>query len=124
MLRTALIALGGATGSVLRYWMSSGVHLFLDRDFPYGTLFVNILGSFIIGSLYVLLYERLDVSPEWRALLIIGVLGGFTTFSSFSIETMNLIEAGEQLKAGISIMLSISLCISACWVGMVMARQL
>jgi len=124
MLRTALIALGGATGSVLRYWMSNGVHFFLDRGFPYGTLVVNILGSFIIGSLYVLLYERLDVSPEWRALLIIGILGGFTTFSSFSVETMNLIEAGAQFKAGMNIILSLSLCISACWVGMVLARQI
>ena len=124
MLRTALIALGGATGSVLRYWMSNGIHIFMNGSFPYGTMAVNILGSLIIGTLYVLLYERFDVSPEWRALLIIGVLGGFTTFSSFSVETMNLIEAGEPFKAGMNIILSVSLCISACWVGMVMARQL
>ena len=124
MLRTALIAVGGATGSVLRYWMSNGIHQFMNGNFPYGTMAVNILGSLIIGALYVLLYERLDVSPEWRALLIIGLLGGFTTFSSFSIETMNLIEAGETVKAGINILLSVSLCISACWVGMVLARQL
>ena len=124
MTRITLIAAGGATGSVLRYWLANGVHKFMNGDFPYGTLVVNILGSLIIGSLYVLLYERLDVSPEWRALLIIGLLGGFTTFSSFSIETMNLIEAGEQLKAGFNVLLSVSLCISACWFGMVMARQL
>ena len=124
MLRTLLIAAGGATGSVLRYWMSNGVHVFLGRGFPYGTLAVNLLGSFIIGLLYVLLYERLEAGPEWRAFLIIGVLGGFTTFSSFSIETMNLIEAGEQLKAGINILLSVSICISACWLGMIWARQL
>lgn len=123
MIRMALIAAGGATGSVLRYWVANGVHVLFGREFPYGTLTVNVLGSLIIGALYVLLYERLDAGPEWRALLIIGLLGGFTTFSSFSIETMNLIEAGAQLKAGINILLSVSLCLSACWVGMVLARQ-
>lgn len=124
MTRIALIAAGGALGSVCRYWIASGMHALWGRDFPYGTLTVNVLGSLIIGLLYVLLYERLDAGPEWRALLIIGLLGGFTTFSSFSIETMNLLETGAQLRAGMNVLLSVSLCLSACWLGMVLARQI
>lgn len=124
MLRIAFIAAGGATGALLRYWLSNGVHAFLGRGFPYGTLTANIIGSLIMGILYVFLYERMDVSAEWRAGLVIGVLGAFTTFSAFSIETVNLIEAGEQLKAGINILLSVSLCITGCWLGIVFGRQI
>lgn len=124
MLRIAFIAAGGATGALLRYWLSNGVHAFLGRGFPYGTLTVNIIGSLIMGILFVFLYERMDVSAEWRAGLVIGVLGAFTTFSAFSIETVNLIEAGEQLKAGINILLSVSLCITGCWLGIVFGRQI
>ena len=77
-----------------------------------------------MGLAYVFFVERMDVSPEWRAGLIIGLLGAFTTFSTFSIETLNLIEAGEPLKAGMNILLSVTLCITGCWLGMVMGRQL
>jgi len=95
----------------------------LGRGFPYGTLVVNIVGSLLMGLLYVFLFERMDVNTEWRAGLIIGLLGAFTTFSTFSIETLNLIEAGEQLKAGMNIILSVTLCILGCWIGMVFGRQ-
>lgn len=116
------IATGGATGALLRYWMSNGVYALLGRDFPYGTLAVNVTGSLSMGVLYILLFERMDTSIEWRAGLMIGLLGAFTTFSTFSIETLNLIEAGEQLRAGINILLSLSLCIIGCWVGMLIGR--
>jgi CrcB protein len=118
------IAAGGATGALLRYWMSQGIHSFMGRGFPYGTLSVNLLGSLLMGLLYVFLIERMDVNPEWRAGLIIGLLGAFTTFSTFSIETLNLIEAGEQLKAGLNILFSVTFCITGCWLGMIIGRQI
>jgi len=124
MIRIALIATGGATGALLRYWVSSGVHAIWGRGFPYGTLTVNIVGSMLMGLLYVFLFERMDMNTEWRAGLIIGLLGAFTTFSTFSIETLNLIEAGEQLKAGMNILLSVTLCMLGCWTGMVLGRQI
>lgn len=124
MTRILLIAAGGATGALLRYWLSTATHLLLGRDFPYGTLLVNVFGSLTMGLLYVFLFERMDVSPEVRAALLIGLLGAFTTFSTFSIETMNLIETGEQIKAGINILLSVSLSLLGCWLGLVVGRQL
>ena len=118
------IAAGGATGAVLRYWASTGIHTLLGRGFPYGTLAVNVTGSFIMGLAFVFLIERLSAGMEWRAGLMIGLLGAFTTFSTFSIETLNLVEAGEPLKAGVNILLSISLCLLFAWVGMILGRQL
>jgi fluoride exporter len=124
MIQLISIAIGGATGALCRYGMSNGVYLLLGRSFPYGTLAVNILGSVIMGSVYVMMIERMDVSPELRAGIIIGLLGGFTTFSAFSIETLNLLESGETIKAGFNILLSVSLCVSGCWLGMILGRQL
>mgnify|MGYP006451500491 CR=1 FL=1 len=124
MLQIISIAGGGAIGALLRFWMSNGVYALLGRAFPYGTLAVNALGSIIMGLLYVFMLERMEVSPEWRAALMIGLLGAFTTFSTFSIETMNLIEAGEISKAGLNMFLSVALCVTGCWLGMIMGRQI
>lgn len=77
-----------------------------------------------MGLAYVFLFERMAVSSEMRAALVIGLLGAFTTFSTFSIETLNLIEAGEQLKAGMNILLSVLLCLAGCWLGLLLGRQL
>jgi CrcB protein len=124
MTQIVFIAAGGAIGALLRFWMSQGIYTLLGRGFPYGTLSVNVLGSLVMGILYVFLYERMNMSPEWRAALVIGLLGAFTTFSTFSIETLNLLEASEHLKAFVNILLSISLCLVACWFGIIGARQL
>ena len=118
------IAIGGAFGSLFRYGMSNGIYILLGKGFPYGTLAVNILGSIIMGSVYVLMVERAVISEELRAGITIGLLGAFTTFSTFSIETLNLIESGEIVKAGLNVFLSVVLCISACWIGLIVTRQL
>ncbi|MDM8564061.1 fluoride efflux transporter CrcB [Candidatus Halobeggiatoa sp. HSG11] len=123
MMNLAAIAVGGAVGALLRFWVSSGIYAVLGRDFPYGTLAVNVLGSFLMGFLYVFFLERL-VSSELRAIILIGFLGAFTTFSTFSLETMNLLSDGEQTKALLNIFLSVSLCLLATWLGMLLARQI
>lgn len=118
------IAAGGALGAVMRFGVSNGVHLLFGRDFPYGTLTVNVLGSLLIGLFYILLIERYSLGPELRAILIIGMLGAFTTFSTFSMETYNLLESGELMKALVNVLLSVALCLVATWVGVVIGRQI
>lgn len=118
------IAVGGSLGALLRYGVANGVHALLGRGFPYGTLVVNVSGCLAMGVLYVLLVERLAVSPEWRAALLIGVLGAFTTFSSFSMETFALFEEGERMKALMNVVLSVSLCLAAVWLGVLAGRRL
>jgi len=117
------IAAGGALGSVLRFWMSGWVAGMLGRDFPYGTLLVNVSGSLLMGFLYVVLIDKFNASTELRAVLLIGLLGGFTTFSSFSMETFHLLEAGEIFKALMNIILSVAVCLAATWLGVVVGRQ-
>ena len=124
MTRILAIAAGGAVGSVLRYWLSNGVHALLGRGFPYGTLVVNVVGSLLMGFLFVLFLDRLTNEAVLRAGVLIGVLGGFTTFSTFSIETWNLIEDGALLRAGMNAGLSLVLCLTAVWIGVLLARQL
>ncbi len=124
LLQVIAIAAGGALGSLLRFWASNGVYALLGRAFPYGTLTVNVVGSLAMGFLYVLLIERMSVGPEARAAVLIGLLGGFTTFSSFSIETMNLIEQAEYLKAILNMLLSVLICVPAAWLGLLAARSL
>jgi CrcB protein len=117
------IAAGGAVGSVLRFWMSTWVHSFAGRSFPYGTLTVNVIGCLAMGFLFVLFFDRLSDNAVLRAGILIGVLGGFTTFSSFSIETLNLIEQGAWLKAVVNMTGSLLLCVGATWVGVILGRQ-
>lgn len=118
------IALGGSVGALLRYWTSTGVHTLMGRDFPYGTLLVNVSGSLLMGLLYVLLVERLALGVEWRAAVLIGVLGAFTTFSTFSMETLALFEDGEHTKALLNILLSVTLCLAAVWLGVTAGRRI
>jgi len=118
------IAGGGALGAVLRFGMSSNIYRVFGRDFPYGTLAVNVMGSFLMGLFFILIVERGLLSAEWRGVIIIGFLGAFTTFSTFSIETLTLLESGELSRAALNILLSVILCLVATWLGLVMARQL
>ncbi len=118
------IAGGGALGAVLRFGMSSQIYRLLGRDFPYGTLAVNVLGSFLMGLFFIFIVERGLLSAEWRGVVMIGFLGAFTTFSTFSIETLTLLESGELSRAALNIFLSVTLCLVATWLGLVMGRQL
>jgi|TARA_R100001143_G_scaffold15128_4_gene17191 CrcB protein len=124
VLQLTAIAVGGAAGALLRFAMSNGVYKILGRDFPYGTLAVNVLGSLLIGILFILLIEKLAVAAEWRAGLIVGLLGAFTTFSTFSLETFTLLEDGAFVKAGLNVLLSVVLCLLATWLGISLGRQL
>ncbi len=124
MSQTLAIALGGALGALSRFWAANGVYALMGRSFPYGTLAVNILGSLLMGLGYVWLLERSSLGPAWRALLLVGFLGAFTTFSTFSIETLNLIEGGEPLKAVLNMLLSVVLCVLAAWGGVLIGRSL
>ena len=124
MINIVYIAAGGALGAVMRYLVSTGIHSFLGRGFPYGTLTVNVLGSFMMGFLFIYLLERSSLGPEWRALILIGFLGAFTTFSTFSIETLNLIESGAMARAMANILVSVITCILATWLGVILGRQL
>ena len=118
------IAAGGALGALMRYWVSTATYAWLGRGFPWGTLMVNVLGSFAMGALYVLLLDRLTSGPELRAFLLIGFLGAFTTFSTFSIETFNLIEEAQISKALLNAGGSVVVCVAAAWLGVILGRQL
>jgi CrcB protein len=108
-----LIALGGAVGSVLRYLMVAAIGA------PWGTAAVNVLGSFAIGALFVLLNSR----ESWQVFLMTGLLGGFTTFSAFSLDTLKLVEAGQTLQAAGYVLGSILLSLIAVAVGVALARS-
>ena len=125
MLKTiVLIAVAGAFGAVSRYGTALGVYSIFGRGFPYGTLFVNVAGSFLMGILSIMLLDRFNMGPEWRAAILVGFLGSFTTFSTFSIETLNLLEQGDFSRALLNMVLSLSLCIMAVWFGVSIGRQL
>ena len=124
MNQTLAIAAGGAVGAVLRFWISSGIYGLFGRGFPYGTLFVNVFGSLVMGYLYIVMTERMAVGAEWRAFALIGLLGAFTTFSTFSIETLNLLEQADYAKAVANMLISVLACLAAALLGVMLARQL
>jgi len=118
------IAIGGSLGAVMRYLTSTSVHRIFGSEFPYGTLTVNVAGSLLMGFISILLLERFMLAEYWRAIIIIGFLGAFTTFSTFSMETFNLIQSGEMAKAFVNMFISILLCLAATWLGVIAGRQL
>ncbi len=124
MYKALLVMAGGGLGSLLRYWLSIAIHLSVGKSFPCGTLFINALGSFLMGFLSILLLERMNAQSEFlHSLILIGFLGGFTTFSAFSMETLHLIEDGEVFKSFLNILLSFVLCITAVGLGAFLARK-
>jgi len=119
------VALGGSLGSVLRFLVSTGTYQWLGRGFPYGTLAVNVIGSFLIGLLAeALILQRIAFALEYRAGILVGIMGGFTTFSSFSLETIYLIEQGSFTKAALNVLISLAACLLAVWLGLLSGRSL
>jgi fluoride exporter len=117
-----LVAVGGAVGSVARYLMASSIQTATGWAFPLGTVLVNILGCFLIGVLYVLLVARPDPRQDLRALLMVGVLGGFTTFSSFSLETVTMAMTGNFGGATLNVAISVAACLVGTILGVTLAR--
>ena len=120
-----LVCAGGFIGTGARYGLNGVVARRFGETFPVGTLVVNILGSFAIGLIFVATGSdsRLIVSPTARQFLIAGILGGFTTFSSFSLQTLSLIRSGEAGAAFVNIALSVGVCLLAAWGGESLAQK-
>jgi fluoride exporter len=120
------VAVGGALGTVGRYWLSGVVARLIGETFPWGTLIINVAGSFIIGFFAVLTGPdgRMFVPSTARQFVMIGICGGYTTFSSFSLQTLNLMNDGEWLYAGANIGLSVALCLIAVWAGCLLAASM
>lgn len=120
-----VVALGGACGAITRFLVSSGIYQWLGRDFPYGTLVVNVIGSFLMGLLTEgLILHRISIGMEYRAAILIGFIGAFTTFSTFSLETFYLLEQGSIGKAGLNVAVSVGGCVLAVWLGLLCGKGL
>lgn len=128
MLKLIYIFLGGGVGSMLRYGLAGLVQEFAEKPgrtmtvFPWGTLAVNLLGCFVIGLLWEL-FEEIPVSAEVRTLLFIGLLGGFTTFSAYALETRHLLRDGQWLMASLNVLLSSGLGVAMVLAGVVVSRK-
>lgn len=118
------IAIGGTLGCWARYTQTSLVQAVFGRDFPLATLSINVIGSFLMGFLFILTLERLIVPPSVRVGVLTGVLGGYTTFSTFEMETLLLAESGEFLKAALYVILSVMIGFAAAFGGAYIARNL
>ena len=110
----AWVALGGALGSMARFWMANAVAVITGPAFPWGTLGINVIGSFVIGLFYAFTGPggRLDVASDARIFVMVGICGGFTTFSSFSLQTLLLLQDGHILRAGAYVLGSVVLCLA------------
>lgn len=122
MYQILAVAIGGAVGALARHGVSTAVVEALGPRFPLGTLVVNVAGSFAMGWLFALFTGRMDVSPELRLLVTTGLLGAFTTFSTFSIETLVLLQAGRWVAGAANVLLSVALCLGAAWLGTLVVR--
>ncbi len=120
------IAVGSAAGGMARFWASGVTARLVGETFPWGTMLVNVVGSFIIGFVATLTAPegRMFIGSTMRLAILAGFCGGFTTFSSFSLQTLNLLNEGEYLQAGGNIGLSVVLCIAAAWAGSALATSL
>ena len=121
-MRLLLICLGGAVGTGARYLIGGLAARWLGSEFPYGTLFINVLGSFLIGFIQQVGLTTLAIPETTRLVLTIGVMGGFTTYSSFSYETISLIENGSWLGAAANVVLTTGLCLVVCVLGLGLGR--
>jgi len=121
------IAVGGALGSMARYWCTGAAERLFGETFPWGTLLINIFGSFVIGFFVALTSPeggRYVVDPNVRAFVTVGICGGYTTFSAFSLQAMVLMQEGEWPQAGGYVLGSVLLCLIGVWLGHLLAVQL
>lgn len=118
------VGVGGGLGAVARYLVGGWIVARVGSTFPFHTLLINVTGSFAIGALLVLLMDQMAADPAWRLFLVVGVLGGYTTFSSFSYEVLALVEAGRWLAAAVYVVGSNGLSLLAAYLGMMLARTL
>lgn len=123
LIQLVSIMIGGALGAISRYLLSNLVYDWLGRDFPYGTLTVNVIGSFLMGILTIFFIQKGHPDPAIKLGLLVGFLGALTTFSTFSLDTLNLIEEGALLRAFVNVLVSVVVCVGAVWLGMLTARQ-
>ncbi|CVI57984.1 MULTISPECIES: fluoride efflux transporter CrcB [Agrobacterium] len=124
MINIALVAAGGAIGSVFRYLVGVLCMRFAGPNFPWGTLAVNVAGSFLIGLLVELVARRLNASMEMRLFIVTGLLGGFTTFSSFSLDAVSLFERGTLGLSAVYVLASLVVSIAAVFAGLALGRSL
>jgi CrcB protein len=118
------VALGGALGSMARFWLSTVMAALTGPRFPWGTLLINVVGSFVIGWFGALTMAdgRLAVPGDIRLFVLVGICGGFTTFSSFSLQTLELLNGGEVLPAAFYVVASVVLCLAFVWLGVMAGR--
>lgn len=112
------VALGGALGATLRFFIMQISVQWLGKDFPFGTLLVNIVGSFFLGLMYALIEQGYIADFPWRAMISVGLLGALTTFSTFSVDSLLLLQQGQYVKSVVNIALNVVLCMAVAWVGM------
>lgn len=124
MVNYLLVGCGGLVGSILRYWLSGAIAHVTKGDFPFGTLVVNVVGCFAIGFFLALGYERFAWRPEIRLFVAVGILGGFTTFSTFSYETISLFRDSSYLPALANAAASLLGCLVATFLGIALARKI
>jgi CrcB protein len=123
MLSFAYVAVGGAIGSVARFWMAGAMARLTGAGFPWGTILINILGSFAIGWFAGLSLTRQPPSADMRAFVMAGLCGGFTTFSAFSLQTLELLREGRTVAAGANVLASVLLCVLAATTGLALGRE-
>jgi CrcB protein len=124
MTKYLMVAFGGALGSVLRFWAGGYVSTRLGSRFPYGTFAINITASFLIGLIMTLLAERTHWNANWRYLIPIGFIGGYSTFSTFEYETFRLYQDSELLMAALNVVASVAIGFIAVWLGAITARTI
>ena len=118
------IAFGAVLGASARYFLSSFIAKVLPSTFPYGTLTINITGSLLLGFFLAWTSERVLIDPRWRLLIAVGFCGSYTTFSSYALETVALVEQGQWLLTGFNVIASNLLCLIAVLAGVALARRL
>lgn len=120
-----MVALGGAVGSLGRFWLAEALVAIGMTWFPWATLVANVTGSFLIGLIAALTGPdgRLLIDPDWRLFWLVGLCGGYTTFSSFSLQTLTLVQGGEWTKAGLNVAASVALCLVAVALGFALATH-